>query len=170
MKDYKTAAVFSHIDAQGDARMVDVSAKITTHRVASATGKIYLNAQALDQVIHNANKKGAVLTVAKIAGIQAAKRCAELIPLCHPLPLTAIDVECLPQVAQGYIEITAQCKTTGPTGVEMEALTACSIAALTLYDMCKAVDPHMRITDIQVNKKQGGKNNWEKNKNQETVL
>ncbi len=161
MKDYKTTSSLSHIDGQGDAQMVDVSAKATTQRIALATGKIYLNASALDQVISNTNKKGAVLTVAKIAGIQAAKRCAELIPLCHPLPLTAIDVECAPCIEQGFIAISAQCKTTGPTGVEMEALTACSVAALTLYDMCKAVDPHMRITDIQVSKKQGGKNNWE---------
>ena len=154
----------SHLDENGQARMVDVGAKADTERVAVAQGRITMKPQTLALVQSGRVKKGDVLTVAQIAGIQAAKRTHELVPMCHPLLLTHIAVELMPSHAspeavagQAWIDIEATVRTTGKTGVEMEALTAVSAAALTVYDMCKAVDRGMHITDIQLVHKSGGK-------------
>lgn len=147
---------FSHIDQQGKASMVDVSAKDFTAREAKAFGRIKMTASTLQQIEHNQLKKGDVLSVARIAGIQAAKKCADLIPLCHPLALSkiAVDFELNPE--EQSVDIVAYCKLTGQTGVEMEALTAVSVAALTIYDMCKAIDKNMVIGAIQLLEKTGG--------------
>ena len=148
----------THFDAQGQAHMVDVAAKPATHRVAVATGRIEMLASTLALIESGSAKKGDVLGVARIAGIQAAKKTSDLIPLCHPQALTrvavafALAVGGVPQVA-----CTATVETVGPTGVEMEALTAVQVALLTIYDMCKAVDRGMRITDVHVLEKHGGK-------------
>lgn len=150
-------SVFSHLDANGEASMVDVTDKTESVRVATAEGFLYLSESALAEVVDQTNKKGDVLTTAKIAGIQAAKKCADLIPLCHPLALSKIDVNFAVQPENRRIYVTALCKLTGKTGVEMEALTAVSVACLTLFDMCKAADPAMRIEGIKVTEKQGGK-------------
>ncbi len=149
----------SHLDEQGQARMVDVGAKADTERAAIARGRITMQEETLDLIISGTAKKGDVLTVAQIAGIQAAKRTHELIPMCHPLLLTHIAVELTPGRAakQAWIDVEATVRTQGKTGVEMEALTAASIAALTVYDMCKAVDRAMRITDLRLAHKSGGK-------------
>lgn len=136
----------SHVDDQGRAKMVDVSDKVPQRRRAKATGEILLSSEALELVRQNQIKKGDVLTVAKIAGIQAAKRTAELIPLCHPLVLNKVDVQL--HTTDGKIVAKSDIRCIGRTGVEMEALTAVSVALLTVYDMCKAVDKHMRINDI----------------------
>lgn len=136
----------SHVDDQGRAKMVDVSDKVPQRRRAKATGEILLSSEALELVRQNQIKKGDVLTVAKIAGIQAAKRTAELIPLCHPLVLNKVDVQL--HTTDGKIVAESDIRCIGRTGVEMEALTAVSVALLTVYDMCKAVDKHMRINDI----------------------
>tara|TARA_R110002167_G_scaffold73942_14_gene207271 strand:+ start:826 stop:1350 length:525 start_codon:yes stop_codon:yes gene_type:complete len=148
---------FTHVDQLGKAAMVDVTDKAMTSRIAVAEGKISMSALAFDMLTHNQHKKGDVLAVARIAGIQAAKKCSELIPLCHPLMLSKVqvDFELLPQ--NYSVKINAMCKLSGQTGVEMEALTAVSVAALTLFDMCKAVDPSMVISDIKVLHKEGGK-------------
>jgi cyclic pyranopterin phosphate synthase len=145
----------THFDAQGRAHMVDVAGKPATHRVAVAQGRIVMRAATLAQVTSGSAKKGDVLGVARIAGIQAAKKTSELIPLCHPLALTrvAVDFELLPDA----VECTATVETVGPTGVEMEALTAVQVALLTIYDMLKAVDRGMTITDVRVREKHGGK-------------
>jgi cyclic pyranopterin monophosphate synthase len=147
----------THVDQQGKAAMVDVTDKAMTSRIAVAEGIISMSALAFDMLINNQHKKGDVLAVARIAGIQAAKKCSELIPLCHPLMLSKVqvDFELLPQ--NYCVKINAMCKLSGQTGVEMEALTAVSVAALTLFDMCKAVDPSMVISDIKVLHKEGGK-------------
>lgn len=137
--------------------MVDVTDKQTTQRTATAEGYIYLSDAALGAVVSQTNVKGDVLSTARIAGIQAAKQTSSLIPLCHPLALTKVAVDFELEPEQGRIRITSLCKLAGKTGVEMEALTACSVAALTLFDMCKAVDPAMRIEGIRVLTKQGGK-------------
>jgi cyclic pyranopterin phosphate synthase len=147
----------SHIDAEGKAAMVDVSAKGVTARTATAKGSVYMQPETLKLVIDGAVKKGDVLSVARLAGIMAAKRTADLIPLCHPLPLEAIDVDLACDPARNAVDITVTCRTTGKTGVEMEALTAASVAALTVYDMCKAVDRGMRLSDIRLVHKAGGK-------------
>lgn len=149
----------SHIDEQGRARMVDVGAKPDTERVAVARGRIMMQPQTLALIQAGTVKKGDVLTVAQIAGIQAAKRTHELIPMCHPLLLSHIRVELSPgaEAEQAWVEIEATVRTTGKTGVEMEALTAASVAALTVYDMCKAVDRGMRITGLHLARKSGGK-------------
>jgi len=136
----------SHYNTAGEARMVDVSAKQATRRTATASAFVELSAAVLAAL--PANPKGNPLEVARFAGIQAAKRTSELIPMCHPLPLTHVDVEAT--IVIGGVRIRATAATTGQTGVEMEALTAVSLAALTIYDMCKAVDKTMRITDIKV--------------------
>lgn len=138
----------SHVDEDGAAKMVDVSAKPLMARHAKAAGLIHMRPETLELIRQNGIQKGDVLTVAKIAGIAAAKRCGELIPLCHPLPLSHIEVDCT--VVEGGIEVSASAKTTAPTGVEMEALTAVSVACLTLYDMCKAVDKNMVIGQIRL--------------------
>ena len=155
----------THFDAQGQAHMVDVGGKAATHRVAVATGRIEMLATTLALIESGTAKKGDVLGIARIAGIQAAKKTSDLIPLCHPLALTRVAVafamvdrdaeantDTVPQVT-----CTATVETVGPTGVEMEALTAVQVALLTIYDMCKAVDRGMRITDVRVLEKHGGK-------------
>ena len=147
---------FSHFDDEGRAVMVDVGAKPATARTATAKGTVIMAAKTLEMITAGKAKKGDVLAVARLAGIMAAKRTPELIPLCHPLMLTKVTVDLTPQPPD-RVEIEATVKLTGQTGVEMEALTAVSIAALTVYDMCKAADRAMRIADIRVTNKAGGK-------------
>ena len=147
----------SHFDAKGDAIMVDVSAKPETERVAAAAATIRMKKETLALILKGGMKKGDVLAVAQLAGIMAAKRTPDLIPLCHPLALNSVTVELTPDPQHNSVEIVATCKVTGRTGVEMEALTAASVAALTVYDMCKAVDRSMIITDLRLIRKSGGK-------------
>jgi len=147
----------SHIGAEGEAHMVDVSAKAATERRAVATGRILMSAEAFAAVRDNAVAKGDVLSVARIAGIMAAKRTSDLIPLCHPLPIQKVAVDFSLQEAESAITVSAMVKTTGQTGVEMEALTAASIALLTVYDMAKALDKAMRIEGVRLLEKTGGK-------------
>lgn len=154
----------THLDRAGRARMVDVGAKPDSERVAVARGRITMRPETLALVQAGLAKKGDVLTVAQVAGIQGAKRTHELIPMCHPLLLTHVAVTLAPGEAQGraWIDVEATVRTTGKTGVEMEALTAVSVAALTVYDMCKAADRGMRITDLRLVHKRGGKSGtWE---------
>jgi cyclic pyranopterin phosphate synthase len=146
----------SHLDEQGRARMVDVSAKPDTERVAIAQGEIHMQRGTLDLIRAGAIKKGDVLTVAQIAGIMAAKRTSDLIPLCHSLPLTQVQVDLALEDSLPGVVITATVKTTAKTGVEMEALTAVSVAALTIYDMAKAAEKTMRIQNIRLVEKHGG--------------
>jgi cyclic pyranopterin phosphate synthase len=148
---------FTHIDEQGNAVMVDVSEKHATTRTSQAEGFVYMDDKTLAMVIEGSHKKGDVLAVARIAGIQGAKKTPDLIPLCHPLMLSSVKVEFEPQPEQGRIRVLSKCKLTGQTGVEMEALTAVSVACLTVYDMCKAVDKMMRIEGVRVLSKSGGK-------------
>ena len=143
----------SHYDEAGKASMVDVSAKRATRRTATASAFVELSSQVLKAL--PANPKGNPLEVARIAGIQAAKRTSELIPMCHPLALTHVDVQA--EVAEGGVRISASAATTGPTGVEMEALTAAAVAALTVYDMTKALDKSIVIRNVQLESKSGGK-------------
>jgi len=147
----------SHFDAAGNAVMVDVGAKSVTERVAVASGRVLMQAATLALIERGGIRKGDVLTVAQLAGIMGAKRTPDLIPLCHPLALTAVKVElvCVPEPPA--VEITATCRVSGRTGVEMEALCAVGAAALTVYDMCKAVDRAMTITDIRLRHKAGGR-------------
>lgn len=147
----------THLDAAGRARMVDVTDKAVTEREAAAEAIVVMQASTLQLIISGGNKKGDVLAVARIAGIQAAKKCADLIPLCHPLMLTSVSVDCEADELKNCIRVTAVCKLAGQTGVEMEALTAASVAALTIYDMCKAVDRGMEIRHVRVLHKRGGK-------------
>lgn len=147
----------THFDAQGQAHMVDVAVKAETHRIARASGRIRMQAATLALIVDGTAKKGDVLGVARIAAIQAAKRTAELIPLCHPLPITRVAVEFAVDAQQHTVACTAQVETLGRTGVEMEALTAVQIGLLTIYDMCKAADRGMVMTDIRVLEKHGGK-------------
>ena len=147
----------THLDSQGRASMVDVSDKASTDRVAVATGRVTMTASTLDLIDSGANKKGDVLATARIAGIQAAKRCADLIPLCHPLMLSSVKVELNLDHEDSAVNIMATCKLNGQTGVEMEALTAVSVAALTVYDMCKAADKNMVISDVCLQEKTGGR-------------
>ena len=147
----------THLDREGRARMVDVSAKDATERTATAKGSVYMRSETLALVQSGGVPKGDVIAVARVAGIMAAKRTSDLIPLCHPLGLASVTVELTPDPARQAIDITATCKLQGKTGVEMEALTAVSVAALTIYDMCKAVDRGMRIGDIRLTHKAGGK-------------
>ena len=147
----------THLDAEGRAAMVDVSDKAETARVAVAKGRIEMAPETLALIAEGGVKKGDVLSVARLAGIMAAKRTADLIPLCHPLALTSVAVELAPEPERDAIEITATCKLSGKTGVEMEALTAVAVAALTVYDMCKAVDRGMTIGEIRLVHKSGGK-------------
>lgn len=149
-------AKLTHLDEQGRANMVDVGEKPVTDRSATAAGSVTMQPETLRLIQDGALKKGDVLTVARIAGIMAAKRTAELIPLCHPIPLSKISVELVIDPDASAIHITATAKTTGQTGVEMEALTAVSVAALTLYDMAKAVDRSMTITEVRLLEKTGG--------------
>ncbi len=152
----------SHVDATGRARMVDVGDKAVTERVAVAEGRVLVQAETLRLIRENALHKGDVLPTAQIAGVMAAKRTADLIPLCHPLALTQVDLDLrlsdtAPAGFGGAVEIRATVRTRGQTGVEMEALTAVSVAALTVYDMAKAVDRGMRITEVRLRHKQGGR-------------
>lgn len=150
-------AEFTHFDAQGNAVMVDVSDKDVTERVATARGSVLMQPETMALIRAGGVKKGDVLSVAQLAGIMGAKRTPDLIPLCHPLPLTSVTVELHCDPDRNAVDITATCKLKGRTGVEMEALTAVSVAALTVYDMCKAADRSMRITDIRLVRKSGGK-------------
>ena len=147
----------SHIDSQGDAKMVDVGEKSDTKRVAVAVGFISMQTTTLNLILSGEHKKGNVLSVARIAGIQAAKNCYQLIPLCHPLMLTSIKVDFSINALDSKIKIITECKVKGPTGVEMEALTAASVAGLTIYDMCKAVDKEMIVGPFLLKEKYGGK-------------
>ena len=149
----------THFDAEGRAMMVDVTAKPETERVAIARARVVMQPATLAVIRGGTATKGDVLGTARLAGIMAAKRTADLIPLCHPLPITAVqlDLELSGAETADYVEITATVRTAGRTGVEMEALTACSIAALTVYDMCKAIDRGMRVESLRVVHKEGGK-------------
>jgi len=147
----------THVDKKGKARMVDVTAKEITEREAVAKGSIFMKRDTLKAILANEIKKGDVLGTAKIAGIMAAKKTGDLIPLCHPLNIDSVDILFEPIQKTNCIDITAIAKTSGKTGVEMEALTAVSVAALTIYDMCKAMDKGMIISDIRLIKKTGGK-------------
>ncbi len=146
----------THLDEHGNARMVDVSGKPDTHRIAVARGEVHLAADTLAMIRSGGAPKGDVFAAARIAGIMAAKKTSELIPLCHPLALTRVTVD-LGATSDTIVEITARVETTGKTGVEMEALTAVSVAALTVYDMIKAVQRDARITNIRLVEKHGGK-------------
>ncbi|MEL7153392.1 MAG: cyclic pyranopterin monophosphate synthase MoaC [Pseudomonadota bacterium] len=147
----------THFDGKGDAHMVDVSDKAVTARIATAAGYIKMRPETLDVITKGEAKKGDVLGVARLAGIMAAKRTPDLIPLCHPLPVTKVAVELSPDADLPGIRIEVTVKTTGQTGVEMEALTAASVAALTVYDMTKAIDKGMEIGGVHVTLKDGGK-------------
>ncbi|GAB3481495.1 cyclic pyranopterin monophosphate synthase MoaC [Polaromonas eurypsychrophila] len=150
-----TTSTLTHFDGQGQAHMVDVAAKPDTHRVAVAQGRIFMTTATLAIILDGTAKKGDVLGIARIAGIMAAKKTSDLIPLCHPLALTRVALEFSADGAS--ISCLATVETVGPTGVEMEALTAVQIALLTIYDMCKAVDRAMVITDVKLLEKHGGK-------------
>ena len=147
----------SHLDEQGNARMVDVTDKTPTVREATAAGEIVMQPETFSLIQSGGLPKGDVLAVARVAGIMAAKRTPDLIPMCHPLPLTSISVDFSFDEERSAVLITGRTKCTGVTGVEMEALTAVSVAALTIYDMCKAVDRGMRIGNIRLQRKTGGK-------------
>ncbi len=148
----------SHVDAEGNARMVDVSAKAVTTRQATARGRVLMRPETLAQIVDGTNPKGDVLAVARVAGIMAAKRTHELVPLCHPLPISGIEVRLTPSPGAdaATLEIEATVRTSAQTGVEMEALTAVSVAALTVYDMCKAVERGMTIEGVRLVAKSGG--------------
>ncbi len=156
-------AELTHLDASGTARMVDVGDKPETRREAVATARVSMEPETMRLLQAGAHAKGDVLTVARIAGIQAAKKCSELIPLCHPLMLSSIDLDFSLDTAASAVNITARCRLEGKTGVEMEALTAASVAALTIYDMCKAVDRGMVIGEICLAEKRGGRSgDWQR--------
>lgn len=147
----------SHLNQQGEANMVDVTEKAMTSRTATAQGFIKMNPTTFELITTGKHKKGDVFAVARIAGIQAAKKCSDLIPLCHPLMLSKVQVDFTLDIDNFAVKVTSLCRLTGQTGVEMEALTAVSVACLTLFDMCKAADPAMEISDIKVLTKAGGK-------------
>ena len=149
-------AGFTHFDETGAAAMVDVSAKPVTARTATARGRVVMRGETLAMILEGRHGKGDVLGVARLAGIMGAKRTSDLIPLCHPLGLTKVSVDFRPDEAAAAVEIEATARVTGQTGVEMEALTAVSVAALTIYDMCKAVDKGMRIEAVRLTRKDGG--------------
>ena len=152
----------THFDESGQAHMVDVGDKANTHRIAIASGEISMQVQTLEMVLGGSHKKGGI---ARIAGIQASKKTADLIPLCHPLALTHVSLEFDTDLSTNSICCTVRTETNGPTGVEMEALTAVQVALLTIYDMCKAVDRGMVISDIKLLEKSGGKSGeWKANK------
>jgi cyclic pyranopterin phosphate synthase len=160
--DQHSPSSLSHINAAGEANMVDVSDKNVTQRRALASATVRMQPETLVAIQNDQLKKGEVLAVARVAGIQAAKRCAELIPLCHPLALTKVRVD-FETVGDNALLITAECRVGGQTGVEMEALTAASVAALTVYDMCKAIDKGMVIDSVCLLEKQGGKSgDWQR--------
>jgi cyclic pyranopterin phosphate synthase len=148
---------FTHFDSAGQAHMVDVAAKQDTHRIAIAAGRIVMRAETLQKIREGSASKGDVLGIARVAAIQGAKRTSELIPLCHPISLSSINVEFRVLAEDNAVECSARAETVGRTGVEMEALTAVSVALLTIYDMCKAVDRGMRIEGVHLTEKRGGK-------------
>jgi cyclic pyranopterin phosphate synthase len=148
---------FTHFDEEGRSRMVDVTAKTDTVREATAKGRIIMKPETLKLVLESRMEKGNVFEVARVAGIMAVKKTGDLIPMCHPLNVTAADVYFYPDTEKSEIEIEVTAKLTGKTGIEMEALTGVSVAALTIYDMCKAVDKGMVISDVRLVKKSGGK-------------
>ncbi|MFL2840987.1 MAG: cyclic pyranopterin monophosphate synthase MoaC [Pseudohongiellaceae bacterium] len=151
----------THLDSKGQAQMVDVGDKEVSQRIATAEAVIEMQPETLAMITEGKHNKGDVFAVARIAGIQAAKKCSDLIPLCHPLKLSSINVDLRVDSPMNQVNIRATCKLTGQTGVEMEALTAASVAALTIYDMCKAVDRGMTISNVQLVEKFGGKSgNW----------
>ena len=153
----------NHFNDRGEAHMVDVGDKTATHRRAVADGSIYMQAETLQRILDGNNKKGDVLGVARIAGIMASKKTSELIPLCHPLALSHVDIELLPDEKSASVLCRVAVETTGNTGVEMEALTAVQVTLLTIYDMCKAMDRGMRMSDIQLLSKSGGKSGeWQR--------
>ena len=155
----------THFDESGEAHMVNVGDKANTHRIAIASGQISMQAQTLEMILTGSHNKGDVLGIARIAGIQASKKTADLIPLCHPLALTHVSLEFKIDLNVNSICCTVRTETTGPTGVEMEALTAVQVALLTIYDMCKAVDRGMVMGDIKLLEKSGGKSGeWKANK------
>jgi cyclic pyranopterin phosphate synthase len=156
MVEIPPTVTLTHFDAAGRAAMVDVSAKPETVREATAKARITMQPATLALILSGTAKKGDVLGVARLAGIMAAKRTADLIPLCHPLPIAAVTLDLLPDEGASAVDITATVRTTGRTGVEMEALTAASVAALTVYDMCKAVDRGMVVEALRVVAKSGG--------------
>jgi cyclic pyranopterin phosphate synthase len=147
----------SHFDKEGRARMVDVGTKIPTRRIAVASGKVIMKPETLTRILDKKIEKGDVLGVARVAGIMAAKRTGEIIPLCHPLSIDTVEIDFQPDVKQSEVKIETTVKSTGKTGVEMEALVATVAAALTIYDMCKAVDRGMKMAEIMLLKKSGGK-------------
>lgn len=157
MKKQSVTPKLTHFDPRGQAWMVDVGDKAETRRLARASGRIVMQAATLRQIIAGTSKKGDVLGIARIAGIQAAKQTSSLIPLCHPLALTRVEIEFSILRREGAVRCSATAETLGRTGVEMEALTAASIALLTIYDMCKAVDRGMRIESLGLEEKRGGK-------------
>jgi cyclic pyranopterin phosphate synthase len=150
-------AELTHFNAQGEARMVDVGDKAVTHRIAVAEGRIEMRPDTLTLILEGGHKKGDVLGIARVAGIMAAKKTSELIPLCHPLPLTHVTIDLTPLPEQNAIHCAVSVATDAKTGVEMEALTAVQITLLTIYDMCKAVDRGMTITGVRLMEKSGGK-------------
>ena len=150
-------AEFTHFDSEGKAIMVDVSTKDVTVRTAVARGSIVLNSEALEAVMNHTSKKGDVLGVARVAGIMAVKNTANLIPLCHPLPINKCSVEFEVSLKRGCIDAVCEVKTEGKTGVEMEAITGVTVALLAIYDMCKAIDKKMELTEIYLDKKSGGR-------------
>ena len=153
----------THFNGSGQARMVDVGQKQTTQRVAIGEGYIHMQPETLALILAGGHNKGDVLGVARVAGIMAAKKTAELVPLCHPLPLTRVEVDLKPSTDQPAVHCSARVETVGRTGVEMEALTAVQLALLTVYDMCKAVDRGMTITDVRLLEKSGGKSgSWKR--------
>jgi len=147
----------SHLDEQGRAKMVDVSDKDITSRIAVARGTIHMRAETLALILDNKIEKGDVFSVARVAGIMAAKKTSELIPMCHPLNITSVEIDLTPAENPARVEIEATVRVSGKTGVEMEAMTAVAVAGLTIYDMCKAVDREMSIGEIRLVKKSGGK-------------
>lgn len=148
---------FTHIDADGEVRMVDVTGKEQTERIAVAKGKIIMDLSTLEKILEGSVTKGNVLETARIAGVMAAKKTSDLIPMCHPLSLTFIQVDFFPDRQTGSIEIESTVRLIGRTGVEMEALTAVAVSALTIYDMCKSIDRGMTMTEIHLAEKSGGK-------------
>jgi cyclic pyranopterin phosphate synthase len=147
----------SHLDAQGRAKMVDVSDKDITSRIAVARGTIHMRAETLALILANKVEKGDVFSVARVAGIMAAKKTSELIPMCHPLSITSVEIDLTPAENPARVEIEASVRVSGQTGVEMEAMAAVAVTGLTIYDMCKAVDREMSIGEIRLVKKSGGK-------------
>jgi cyclic pyranopterin phosphate synthase len=157
MEEGEGVAKLSHFDQEGRARMVDVSLKPPTQRIAVASGRVVMKAETLRRIMDKEIEKGDVLGIARVAGIMAAKRTGEIIPLCHPLSIDSVEIFFLPDVERSQVRIETRVKSTGKTGVEMEALVATAASALTIYDMCKAIDRGMKISEIMLLKKSGGK-------------